>query len=92
VGMGGAEGRRVLFVGRRGDRGVRARGWKAGAIVAGDLGFGCARKTTLIAGPMLSAAGRVRVVRLAGGSRGAAECLVRGLSAPRGLNGRAAAR
>ena len=49
--MVGAEGRRVLFVGRRGDLGVRARGWKAGAIVAGDLGFGCARKTMLQLGP-----------------------------------------
>ena len=50
--MGGDAGRRrVLFVGRRGDLGVRARGWKAGAIVAGDLGFGCARKTTLQLGP-----------------------------------------
>ena len=49
--MVGAEGRRVLFVGRRGDLGVRTRGWKTGAIVAGDLGFGCARKTTLQLGP-----------------------------------------
>jgi len=49
--MVGAEGRRVLFVGRRGDLSVRARGWKAGAIVAGDLVFGCARKTTLQLGP-----------------------------------------
>jgi hypothetical protein len=31
--------------------GMRARGWKASAIVAGDLGFGCARKTTLQLGP-----------------------------------------
>jgi hypothetical protein len=50
-GMEAAEGRMVLFVGRRGDLGVRARGWKAGAIVAGDLGFGCARKTMLQLGP-----------------------------------------
>ena len=40
----------------------------------------CARKgTSLTAGPGLSAAGRARAVRLAGGSKGVAECLVRGL-------------
>ena len=31
--------------------GMRACGWKAGAIVARDLGFSCARKTTLQLGP-----------------------------------------
>ena len=29
---------------------MRARGWKAGTIVAGDLGFGCARRTKLAGG------------------------------------------
>jgi len=29
---------------------VRARGWKAGAIGAGDLGFGCVRRTKLAGG------------------------------------------
>jgi len=35
---------------------VRARGWKAGAIGAGDLGFGCARRTKLAGGVHGSAA------------------------------------
>ena len=39
-----------------GDLGVRARGWKAGAIGAGDLGFGCAGKTKLAGGAHGSAA------------------------------------
>ena len=29
---------------------MRARCWKAGAIGAGDLGFGCARRTKLAGG------------------------------------------
>ena len=37
---------------------MRARGWKAGAIGAGDLGFGCARKMKLAGGAYGSAAGR----------------------------------
>ena len=36
--------------------GVRARSWKAGAIGAGDLGFGCAGKTKLAGGAQGSAA------------------------------------
>ena len=35
---------------------MRARGWKAGAIGAGDLGFGCARRTKLTGGVHGSAA------------------------------------
>ena len=35
---------------------MRARGWKAGAIGAGDLGFGCARRTKLAGGVHGSAA------------------------------------
>ena len=35
---------------------MRARGWKAGAIGAGYLGFGCARKTKLVGGVHGSAA------------------------------------
>ena len=46
---------------------MRARGWKAGAIGAGDLGFGCARKTKLAGGAHGSAAGGEG--RCAGGER-----------------------
>ena len=46
---------------------MRACGWKAGAIGAGDLGFGCARKTKLAGGAHVSAAGGER--RCAGGER-----------------------
>jgi len=63
---GGPQG---LFVRRRGDLGVRARGWKAGAIGAGDLGFGCARKTKLAGGVHGSAAAALAEAAEAGADR-----------------------
>ena len=63
---GGPQG---LFVRRRGDLGVRARSWKAGAIGAGDLGFGCAGKTKLAGGAHGSAAAALAEAAEAGADR-----------------------
>jgi len=64
---------------------VRARGWKAGAIGAGDLGFGCARKTKLAGGERGLADVRAQVAGGAGLRRGtrAAGVLTCVLAGPR---------
>ena len=70
---------------------MRARGWKASAIGAGHLGFGCARKTKLAGGAGLSAeaacAGRWAGVRERGAETGRCELGWRGSADARGPAG-----
>ena len=64
---------------------MRARGWKAGAIGAGDLGFGCARKTKLAGGAHGSAAAALAEAAEAGADRWALGRLLASARGERGL-------